>query len=157
MDPKLLETWLRLTADALRGTEEARKAMETLGANPLTPEALTAWARAWMPREAAGAPDAADLKGLVEEYWKTLGVVPRQRYLELLERYEELKSRLEEAETTVKHLRELLAARGRSQEADGAIGDWEEMTRKALQTQAEWAQSWTEGFFSAAEKKKKNP
>lgn len=157
MDPKLLESWLRLTADALRGAEEARKALEVLGTNPLTPEALAAWARAWMPREAAAASGPGEMQALVEEYWKTLGVVPRQRYLELLERCEELKSRLEEAETTVKNLRELLAARGRSQEAAGAIGDWEEMTRKALETQAQWARSWTEGFFSTAETKKRNP
>jgi hypothetical protein len=157
VDPKLLESWLRLTADALRGTEEARKALEALGANPLTPEALAAWARAWMPREAAGAPGAGDIQALVEEYWKTLGVVPRQRYLELLERCEELKSRLQEAEKTVKNLRELLAARGRSQEAEGAIGDWEELTRKALQTQAEWAQSWTEGFFSSPDRRNRTP
>jgi hypothetical protein len=157
VDPKLLESWLRLTADALRGTEEARKALEALGANPLTQEALAAWARAWMPRDAAGAPSAGDVQALGEEYWKTLGVVPRQRYLELLERYEEIKCRLEEAETTVKNLRELLAARGRAQEAEGAIGQWEELTRNALKAQAEWAQSWTEGFFAAPEKKSRKP
>ena len=154
MDPKLLETWLRLTADALRGTGEARKALDALGANPLTPEALTAWARAWMPKEGVSGPDPRDLQGLVEDYWKALGVVPRQQYVELLQRCEELKERLQEAESTVRNLRELLQTRGREAEAQRAIGEWEDLTKKALEAQKEWARTWTEGFFSGSEKKK---
>ncbi len=155
MDPKLLESWLRLTADALRGTEEARKAMDALGANPLTAEALTAWAKAWMPKEAGPRPDPGDLQDLVEDYWKALGVVPRQQYLELLQRSEELKARLQEAETTVKNLRELLETRGREAEAQRVIGEWEDLTKKALEAQKEWAQTWTEGLFAGSEKKKR--
>ncbi len=156
MDSRLVEDWLRLTADALRGAEDARKAMEALGAGPLTPDGLAGWARAWMPKQASAAPDPGDLQELVEEYWKALGVVPRQRHLELLEKYEELKARLEEAESTVKNLRELLASRGREQEAEGVIGEWEDLTRKALKAQTEWARTWTEGFLSGTEKKKRS-
>ncbi|MDW7712030.1 MAG: hypothetical protein SCH98_16310 [Deferrisomatales bacterium] len=155
MDPKLLESWLRLTADALRGTEEARRALEALGARPPTADALNAWARAWLPKESAPAADPGDLRQLVEEYWKALGVVPRQSYLELLERCEELKTRLEEAEATVKNLRELLASRGREPEAQRAIGEWEQLTKKALQAQADWARNWAEGFVEGAEKKRR--
>jgi len=155
MDSRLVEAWLRLTADALRGTEDAKTALESLGKNPLTPEGLAGWARTWMPKEAPTSADPGEFQALVEEYWKTLGVVPHQRHLELMERYEELKTRLEEAESTVKNLRELLASKGRGQEAEGVIGEWEDLTSKTLKAQAEWARTWTEGFLATTGKKKR--
>ncbi|MBE0616523.1 MAG: hypothetical protein IH608_01165 [Proteobacteria bacterium] len=155
MDSRLVEAWLRLTADALRGTGDTRKALEALGANPLTPEGLAGWARAWMPKEVSTAPDPGELQELIQGYWKALGVVPRQRHLELLERYEELKARLEETESTVKNLRELLGSKGREREAEGVLGEWEDLTQKALKAQAEWARTWTEGILSGSEKKER--
>lgn len=74
-------------------------------------------------------------------------MVPRYQYLELLGRYEELKGRLEEAEDTVRNLRELLARRGDVREIQNALDGWEEGTRRALDAQAAWARSWLEGVF----------
>jgi len=154
MDAKVLEDWLRLTADALRGAEQARKALEALGSNPLTPEALNRWTRLWMGGGASPAPEPSQVQEVLEEYWKALGVVPRYQYLELLDRYEELKARLEEAETTVKNLRALLAQRGQESEARGVLEEWEKLTRTALETQAEWARSWAGKAFAPPEEKK---
>jgi hypothetical protein len=149
MDPKLVEQWLRLTADAFKGADEARKAFDALGKAPLSPEAFAKWVAAWLPGTPTRGetPDFGEFQKLVEEGWNTLGVVPRYRHLELLKRYEELKTRLEEAETTVRNLREILAETGREQEAAEVLDRWEEVTRKALDVQAEWAQTWTEGLF----------
>lgn len=154
MDAKVLEDWLRLTADALRGTEQARKALEALGSNPLTPEALTRWTRLWMGGGSAPPPEPSQLQEVLEEYWKALGVVPRHQYLELLDRYEELKARLEEAESTVKNLRALLGQRGQENEVTGVLEEWERLTRAALETQAEWARSWAGKAFAPPEEKK---
>lgn len=156
MDPKLLEAWLRLTADALKGTEDARKALETLGVTPPSPEALSRWAGAWLPRyaERREPPAGGDLQEIAEQWWKALGVVPRHRYLELLERYEELRARLEDAEKTIRNLRDLLTRRGGDAEAGGAMLDqWEETTRKVLQAQSEWTKSWAEGFWKPEQDK----
>jgi hypothetical protein len=154
MDAKVLEDWLRLTADALRGTEQARKALDALGSTPLTPEALTRWTRLWMGRGSSPSPDPSEMKAVVQEYWKALGVVPRHQYLELLEQCEELKARLEEAESSVRNLRELLATRGQEGEARRGLDEWEKLTRKALETQAEWARAWTGAGGEAPEGKK---
>jgi len=154
MDAKVLEDWLRLTADALRGAEQARKALDALGAAPLTPEALTRWTRLWMGEGSSPAPEPAQVQEVLEEYWKALGVVPRRQYLELLDRYEELKVRLEEAESTVKNLRALLAQRGQESQARGVLEEWEKLTRAALETQAEWARSWAGKAFAPPEEKK---
>lgn len=156
MDSKVLEDWLRLTADALRGAEQARKALEALGANPLTPEALTQWTRLWMGGGSSPTPEPSKLQEVVEGYWNTLGVVPRRQYLELLDRYEELKDRLKEAETTVKNLRALLAERGLENEARGVLEEWEKLTRTAIEAQAEWARSWAgKGFAPPDDEDKK--
>jgi hypothetical protein len=154
MDAKVLEDWLRLTADALKGAEQARKALDALGSTPLTPEALSRWTRLWLGEKSSQSPDPSALQDAVEEYWKALGVVPRHRYLELLDRYEELKARLEEAESTVKNLRELLAERGQEGAARGALDEWERLTRQALETQAEWARTWAGKVLAAPEGKK---
>ncbi|MCJ7797830.1 MAG: hypothetical protein MUQ56_13905, partial [Thermoleophilia bacterium] len=87
MDAKQLEAWLRLSADAVRGTEQAREAMQLLGQGPLSPDAMAAWMRMWMP-QAVGTGGAAkpvepppvqEFQGMVEEWWTGLGVVPRSR------------------------------------------------------------------------------
>ncbi|MBI5018265.1 MAG: hypothetical protein HZB55_22600 [Deltaproteobacteria bacterium] len=157
MDPKTLENWFRLSADALKGAEEAKKAMEALTQNPLSPEGLSKWAEAWMPK---GSPppeteNVRQFQDLVEESWKAIGVVPRYRYLELLEKYEQLRERLKEAEEALANLREIIGARGKEEEARGILDSWEEITREALKTQGEWMRSWTEGAGKEKEDKKR--
>lgn len=147
MDPKLLEDWLRLAADAMKGATEARRALEAFGQAPLSPEALARWAALWMPGRSGETQSLSELQGVVEDWWKAIGVVPRHRYLELLEKYEELRTRLEEAESKVRDLRELLAKKGWEQETRGALEKWEETTHKILEAQAEWAKAWTEGVL----------
>lgn len=153
MDAKQLEAWLRLSADAVRGAGQAKEAMQLLGQGPLSSDAMAAWMQAWMP-QAGGTSGAAmpvesppvqEFQGMVEEWWTGLGVVPRSRYLEAVRLCEELRTRLEEAEQTVKHLRELLAAGGHDAEATEALNTWDTITRKALDAQAEWARMFTEG------------
>jgi hypothetical protein len=148
MDAKTLEIWLRLAADALKGGDQAQKAMEALAKNPLSADAVAQWWAAWMPKTAGGTEpeEARQFQQLVEDSWKAMGVVPRHRYLELLEKYEQLKARLEEAEHTVRNLRELLGAKGREKEARGVLDSWEEMTKKALETQEEWVRTFVEGM-----------
>jgi hypothetical protein len=152
MDPKQLEAWLRLSADAVRGTEQAREAMKLLGQGPLSPDAMVAWMQAWMPEvggTASAKPvelqPAREFQDMVEQWWTGLGVVPRSRYLEVVRRSEELRARLEEAEETVKRLRELLAEGGHDAEATEALDTWGTITRNALDAQADWARMWTEG------------
>ncbi|GAB4260361.1 MAG: hypothetical protein Kow0092_09160 [Deferrisomatales bacterium] len=154
MDPKLIEAWLRLTAEAFKGAEEARKALGALAQTSPKPEDLSRWLAPWLPappqREA---PKPSDLQEVMEQWWKTMGVVPRYRYVELLRKYEELKGRLEAAEETVKNLREVLSQQGREGEARGILDRWEASTRQALESQAELARSWMEEFLGVTDKK----
>ena len=157
MDAKTLEAWMRMTADALKGADQAQKALEALGKGPLSPEGVAGWWSAWVPK-AETAPEGVDplqFQTLVEQWWKAIGVVPRHRYLELLERYEQLRGRLEAAEETVKSLRGLFRAHRSEQEVGAALDQWEDVTRKALETQEEWMRTWMEGGGKEKDDKKR--
>lgn len=155
-DAKMLEAWLRLSADAVRGTEQAREAMRLLGVQSPDTDTVGAWMAQWFPvAPAAGGGRKAvehlgpqELLSLAEEWWGGLGVVPRHQYEEALRRCEELARRLRESEETIARLRELAAAdrnaeTGRAMQ--GALDSWQELTRRALDTQAEWSRTWHAG------------
>lgn len=147
MEARVVEMWLRMTADAVRGADEAQKALKSLSRGPLSTEFLEEWMQAWMPAAASSGREEAregarELGELVEEWWKAAGVVPRYQYLEVLERYQEVKAKLEEAEQTIGQLRRLLQERGHEEEAARVLDTWERVTREALRVQEEWARAW---------------
>lgn len=154
MEPRLVEMWLRMLADGVRGAEDARRALEALGASSPDDASLIRWMEMWMPK--ASEPDRRSKAGveefqeMVAESWKSIGVVPRYEYLQLLERYEQLKQRLEEAEETVEHLRELLEARGTTEEAAKVLDSWDQMTKSALDAQAHWTRTWLDALGGGA-------
>lgn len=152
-DAKMLEAWLRLSADAVRGTEQAREAMRMLGIQSPDAGGLQEWIVRWFPtssvagggRTAGVAADPQELLSMAQEWWQGLGVVPRHQYTEALRRCEELTRRLEEAEKTIARLRQLAAADRDAETGEaikGALDSWQELTRKALEAQAEWARTW---------------
>jgi hypothetical protein len=79
----------------------------------------------------------------LEEWWRTMGVVPRARYLELLERCNTLQRRLERAEETIQNLKTLLGSQGQDEEARQTLDMWSSMLSETLKTQTEWMKAWT--------------
>lgn len=152
MDPRLTETWLRMLADGVRGKEDVRRALESLGASPPSQTNLSSWMADWMPKASSpGRRDEESLeefRGMVMESWKGLGVVPRYEYIRLLERSEELKKRLEEAEETVRNLRDMLESKGTGEEAAEVLDSWDKVTREAVNAQAELTRTWMDTLGS---------
>jgi hypothetical protein len=72
----------------------------------------------------------------IEQFWNMLGLVPRYRYDELEERYEALRSRLEEAEVTIQRLRKLMDEKGREPEARQVLDSWASAVGETLRMQA---------------------
>lgn len=142
LDPKVMETWLRLTAEAARGAGEAREAVKSLGEAPTTPDELVRWWGRFMP-PGVDLTKPEQFEAWLEQWWRALGVVPRSRYLELLERYEGLRTRLEEAEATIQRLRTTLGQGGRQEEARKILDVWESTLQGTLEAQAEWMRAWT--------------
>jgi hypothetical protein len=152
MDARLLELWLRMSADAVRGADSAQQAMGALGQSPVSPAALASWMQMWLPeaREKdpppVSAADASTFQKMVEDWWRHLGVAPRHQYDELRTRYEELHRRVEESEATVRRLRGSLASEGGRAEAQDMLDTWERATEQTLTAQAEWARRWLQGW-----------
>lgn len=151
MDAKLTEYWLRMAADAVRGTDDAQRAIGVLGEGPLSPASLEAWMKLWLPDRdrGAGAISAADVSEfhtMLEAWWRVLGVVPRYRYDEVVRHYEELKGRLEDSERTVRRLRRALGEGGTEAEARTILDAWETLTEQTLATQSHWTRQWLQGW-----------
>ena len=107
VNPKLMQAWFDLVVEASKGTQEARDAFQALSKASGNPEALRHWMAKFMPA-ALAATDTANPEAVeewLEESWRMMGVVPRSRYLELLEKNDQLQRRLEKAEATIKRLR----------------------------------------------------
>lgn len=139
-----MDLWLRLMSDALRGTADAQEAVRALGEMPTTPDQLTRWMSRFMPMSAGQTPRPEMMGDWLEDAWRMMGVVPRYRYLELLERHEILRSRLEQAEKTIQSLRKVTAgAKIPEQEVQQILNLWEGMLQETLSMQADWMRGWT--------------
>lgn len=149
--PKALEAWFTLMAEAVRGTAEAQEAFKTLTEASTKPEELQRWQARFMPLAGAtNKPEA--FEEWLEEWWRMMGVVPRSRYLDLLERYENIRLRLEKAEETIRSLRAMIG-QGQEQEAQKLVNLWETMLQESLKAQAEWMRAWDTAANNQEEKK----
>ena len=141
INPKVLEAWFTLMAEAARGTEQAQTAFKTLPTGD--PEAWQEWTRKFMP--GVGPNFSSDaFEDQLEEWYRLMGVVPRARYLAALEKNDLLQRRLERAEATIEKLRTLLEGKGEQpDEARQVLDTWSTMLNETLKTQTEWMRAWT--------------
>lgn len=152
MDTRTVELWLRMTADALRGSDNAQRAIGTLGGGSLSPSSLEAWMKLWLAEggQSGGgtisAAEVSEFHTMLEDSWRLLGVVPRNRYDELNKHNEELRRRLEDSERTVRRLRRALGQGGEQAEARSMLDTWENLTEQTLATQSEWARRGLQGW-----------
>lgn len=70
-----------------------------------------------------------DFKKSFKDYLALLGVVPRDEYMALVKKYEELKEKCESQEETVRRLRMLLSE-AKTQEYQNVAGHFEELVKK---------------------------
>jgi hypothetical protein len=143
-DPKIMEAWFTLMAEAMRGTKEAQEAFQSLSKATLNPADLSRWMGTFMPGLASSAArqQAEGPEQWLEEWWRMMGVVPRARYLELLEKYDTLTRRLEQARETIEKMRAALDEKARP-EAKNVLDLWNTMLDETVKIQAQWASAWT--------------
>jgi hypothetical protein len=145
---RFTEEWFRLLAEAARGTRTAQSTIRSLA--DLTPDKIARQIGRWLP--AGVTPPAAEsLAEWTEELWSRIGVVPRSRYQELLERYEALRVRLEEAEVTIQRLKRLLSEKGHESDAQKLLDLWSNAVGETLRSQADWMRTWIAGSGGAEE------
>lgn len=153
MDQALWNAWIDFSTAAMKGAEEARKAMQGMATGTSSPESLSQWMARWFPE---GASRTEEVIEVLDTWWKTLGVVPRQLHEEVLEQNRVLQDRLQEAESTIYRLRRLLAestAKSAQEQAEVLLTEWETTTRDVLDAQADLARRWSEGWFGKSASK----
>ncbi len=147
-DPnKVMEAWLNLVTEAVRGNNDARETVRSLTGVQLRPDEMLRVMSRFMPAGMMPVP-AETLNESLEEYWKTMGVVPRYRYLELLERHERLRERLEELEQTNRQMSPLAA---QPEEAKRVLNLWGTMLEESMKFQQEMLNSWSPNVNTRAE------
>jgi hypothetical protein len=146
-DPNLaMEAWFQLMAQAMQSTQEAQKAFSNM---PRSPEAMADFQR-WLALFAPGMDipvSVSQPEAMVEwlETWqKAMGVVPRTRYLELLEKADALERRVRELEEINRQLRAMLEGGQQQVVTAQRISDfWGQMVENSYKTQAAWMEAWT--------------
>lgn len=122
MDPHFLEFWGNFLLQAAKGQKQLedlakwskrgfinfgdfnslfRQAYGLEQPKPDSPDYQEIWKKA-----------EEDFRNSFQDYLSLLGTVPREEYMELARKYEELAEKLAEQEETIKHLRKLLSDKG---------------------------------------------
>jgi len=155
-DPKIMEAWFTLMAEAMKGTKEAQDAFRSLSKAALDPADLSRWFGAFMPGLATSpaGPRPEMMGEWLEEWWRIMGVVPRSRYLELLEKSDTLARRLEQARETIEKMRAALDDKARP-EVKNVLDLWNTMLDETVKMQEQWARAWTQGNEQRDETAKK--
>jgi hypothetical protein len=138
---RLTEAWFRLLADAARGTRAAQSTLRRFAQGQLTAQRVARQLARFLPA-GVNPPRPEAIQQWTEHLFKTLGVVPRSRHLELLERYEALRIRLEEAEVTIQRLKRLLSESGHEGDAQKLLDIWSNAVGETLRSQTEWMRGW---------------
>ncbi len=140
LTPKLLEAWFNLMSEAMRGSADAQHLMKTLSSSTTASEETMRMMMRFMPPGMVPLQPEAFTEW-IEEWWRMMGVVPRHRYLELLERYELLRTRLEESERTSRRLQSMIGEK-RQEEAQKVLDLWGSTLEETLKAQSEWMRAW---------------
>ena len=79
----------------------------------------------------------------LETWQKAMGVVPRTRYLELLEKADALERRVRELEETNRQLNALLEGREQQEESTQKMTElWGQMVENSMKSQSAWMEAW---------------
>jgi hypothetical protein len=131
----MMEAWFNLVSEAMRGSSDAQEAFKALSSSTSQDEIIR-WMGRFMPSNAVGItpPQVEMFSEWVEEWWKMMGVVPRHRYLEVLERNEQLRKRLEEYEKS----RRIPGMASQQEQSEQVMNMWGSAMENMLKMQAEW-------------------
>ncbi len=143
-DPKMMAAWFSLMAEATKGTAEAQEAVRAFSEISGKPDEVQQWLSRFMPGVTSTVPLQPEaFEEWMEESWRMMGMVPRNRYLNMLEKCDILQRKLDKAENTIQNLRTRLDTQGQQEEnAQQILNVWGSMVENTLKTQTEWVQNW---------------
>ena len=144
VSPKAMEAWFTLMVESAKGAGPAQNMFSLFQTASPYPDDLSQMMTRFMSGNLGTMPIAPDNLGeWYEEWCRLMGLVPRSRYVELLERYDILKHRLEESESKIRHLQLMVGVKGQEEEAKKMLDLWGTTLEKTLQAQSDWLKGWT--------------
>ena len=140
--PKAMQAWFTLMAEA----NKAPDAFKNWPKMPASPEEWQKWMLQFAPNTTA-APNTPEMfEAWLNNWHQAMGVVPRARYLELLEKHDQQQRKLEKAEETIQALRTMLESKEQYQEeAKKTLDMWGTMMEETTKAQGDWMRAWTRG------------
>jgi hypothetical protein len=142
-----MSAWFNLMAEAMKGTKESQEAFQRLSNISGDPAEVGRWMTQFMPAAAAASAnlEPAAFEEWMEESWRLMGVVPRPRFLALLEKCDTLQRKLDKAEETNQKLRARLDDKDQQEfDAQRMAEVWGTMMNDTLNAQTEWMRTWVE-------------
>lgn len=141
-----MEAWFQLMTQAMWGTQEAQKAFANMSQSPEALAGFQKWLALFAPGMEMPVPVSQPeaMIELLESWQKAMGVVPRIRYLELLEKADALERRVRELEEINRQLRAMLEGREQQEESTQKLTElWGQMVDTSIKTQTAWVEAWT--------------
>lgn len=139
VDPKLMEAWYRLMAEAVRTGNDMSASMPKGEGPPVE------WLANWMrDHDLPGAPPTPNevSDDWLEQWYQMMGVVPRRRYLKVLDRNEQLRQQLEEANRRIERLGGAAAtSQNQGKAAEEMFDYWKQSMEDTLNAQKRWMRS----------------
>ncbi len=142
---KLLESWFRFWAEAVGSPQSSLESWQNINQLSSQSAAFQQWVAQFWPGVDAGTARSATqaLEQWTQEWQRVMGVVPRSRYLELLEENDNLRHRLRQAEEQIARLETRkgeTAVPGEIAQKTSAM--WQNFFTEMAATQADWLKSW---------------
>jgi hypothetical protein len=153
MDKHFLEFWGNVLLSAAESQKQFEKLAKWMNQGFSGFEDLNTMFRSFYGLD-EGSPDFAKAWNEAEEsfrkslkdYLGFLGVVPKEEYLALVKKYEELKKKVATQEETIEHLRQLLQETGAGR--DRVVGDFQELVSQQSEQFNELVKNFAEFFKS---------
>lgn len=134
MENAFLELWYRQMTSLAKDATQWQKFTQLFSeGKPSSLEDMQRWYKT-----VSALVENPEAKNMQEEWFKAMGVVPRERYLALLERHEEVIRQLEAAEAQIKTLKALVAKDALGVEGEKVFNTWQSAFEKTLEVQSSW-------------------
>jgi hypothetical protein len=148
MSAPAMVAWVQLMAQAMQGAQEAQKALTIMVQSPELMANFQKWLAIFAPGIEMPIPVSQPelMTEWLETWQKAMGVVPRTRYLELLEKADALERRVRELEETNRQFRAMLLGSNQQEDVSQTVAEfWGQMVENGIKTQAAWMKAWSGG------------
>ncbi|HCR49905.1 MAG TPA: hypothetical protein DIW24_09765, partial [Bacteroidetes bacterium] len=90
-----------------------------------------------------GTRNPAELQKMQDDWHRVMGVVPRQRYLDLLEKYDALQRQLELTEQALRAAKAPTTATTDHEPNEQIVKSWQQMAEQTLSLQSAWLKNFS--------------